>query len=83
MSIRAFRRLSRAERRGFIETIEDPLTCRVFEIAFLGAGQGKLAESSAAAESRCEAGLVTNSKLPGAPSKAAAQSPAAAAVRKS
>lgn len=39
MSIRAFRRLSRAERRGFIETIEDPLTRRVFEIAFLGPGK--------------------------------------------
>lgn len=30
MSIRAFRRLSRAERRGFIDTIEDPLIRRVF-----------------------------------------------------
>ena len=39
MSIRAFRRLSRAERRGFIETIEDPLTRRVFEIVFLGPGK--------------------------------------------
>lgn len=36
MSIRAFRKLSRAERRGFINTIEDPLTRRAFEITFLG-----------------------------------------------
>ena len=39
MSTRAFRRLSRAERRGFINTIEDPLTRRAFEIVFLGTGQ--------------------------------------------
>jgi len=39
VSIRAFRRLSRAERRGFIQTIKDPLTRRVFEIVFLGPGK--------------------------------------------
>lgn len=39
MSIRAFRRLSRAERRGFIQAIKDPLTRRVFEIVFLGPGK--------------------------------------------
>ena len=39
MSTRAFRRLSRAERRGFIHTIEDPLTRRAFEIVFLGPGK--------------------------------------------
>lgn len=39
MSVRAFRRLSRAERRGFINTIEDPLVRRVFEIAFMGPGK--------------------------------------------
>lgn len=39
MSIRAFRKLSRAERRGFINTIEDPLTRRAFEITFLGPGK--------------------------------------------
>lgn len=39
MSIRAFRRLSLPQRRGFIDTITDPLTRRVFEIAFLGAGK--------------------------------------------
>lgn len=39
MSTRAFRRLSRAERRGFINTIEDPLTRRAFEIVFLGPGK--------------------------------------------
>ena len=39
MSTRAFRRLSRAERRSFINTIEDPLTRRAFEIVFLGPGK--------------------------------------------
>lgn len=39
MSIRAFRKLSRAERRGFIQTIEDPLTRRALEIVFLGPGK--------------------------------------------
>lgn len=39
MSVRAFRKLSRAERRGFIQTIEDPLTRRAFEIVFLGPGK--------------------------------------------
>lgn len=39
MSIRAFRRLTRTQRRAFIDTITDPLTRRVFEIAFLGPGK--------------------------------------------
>lgn len=39
MSIRAFRRQTRAQRRAFIDTITDPLTRRVFEIAFLGPGK--------------------------------------------
>ena len=39
MSIRAFRRLPRAQRRGFIDTITDPLTRRAFEIDFLGPGK--------------------------------------------
>lgn len=39
MSIRAFRRLPRAQRRGFIDTITDPLTRRAFEIVFLGPGK--------------------------------------------
>ena len=39
MSIRAFRRLPRTQRRGFIDTITDPLTRRAFEIAFLGPGK--------------------------------------------
>ena len=39
MSVRAFRKLSRPERRGFIQTIEDPLTRRAFEIVFLGPGK--------------------------------------------
>lgn len=39
MSIRAFRRLPRAQRRGFIDTINDPLTRRAFEIVFLGPGK--------------------------------------------
>ena len=39
MSIRAFRRLPRAQRRGFIYTITDPLTRRAFEIVFLGPGK--------------------------------------------
>ena len=39
MSIRAFRRLTRTQRRAFIDTITDPLTRRVFEIAFLGPGR--------------------------------------------
>ena len=39
MSVRAFRKLSRAERRGFIQTIENPLTRRAFEIVFLGPGK--------------------------------------------
>ena len=39
MSIRAFRRLSRAERRAYISRVQDPLTLRVLEIAFLGAGK--------------------------------------------
>ena len=40
MSIRAFRRLPRAQRRGFIDTNTHPLTPRAFEIGFLGPGQG-------------------------------------------
>ena len=39
MSIRAFRRLPRTQRRGFIDTIPDPLTRRAFEIVFLGPGK--------------------------------------------
>lgn len=39
MSIRSFRRLSRAERRGYINGIQDPCTRRAFEIVFLGAGK--------------------------------------------
>ena len=39
MSIRAFRRLPRTQRRGFIDTITDPLTRRAFEIVFLGPGK--------------------------------------------
>lgn len=39
MSIRAFRRLPRAQRRGFIDKITDPLTRRAFEIVFLGPGK--------------------------------------------
>lgn len=39
MSIRSFRRLGRAERRGFIDTITDPCTRRAFEIVFLGPGK--------------------------------------------
>lgn len=39
MSIRAFRRLPRTQRRGFIDTITDPLTRRTFEIVFLGPGK--------------------------------------------
>lgn len=39
MSVRAFRKLSRAERWGFIQTIENPLTRRAFEIVFLGPGK--------------------------------------------
>ena len=39
MSIRAFRRLPRAQRRGFIDTITDPLTRLASEIVFLGPGK--------------------------------------------
>lgn len=39
MSIRAFRRLPRTQRRGFIDTITAPLTRRAFEIVFLGPGK--------------------------------------------
>lgn len=39
VSIRAFRRLPRTQRRGFIDTITDPLTRRAFEIVFLGPGK--------------------------------------------
>lgn len=39
MSIRAFRRLPRAERRARIQRVEDPLTRRIMEIAFLGPGR--------------------------------------------
>jgi hypothetical protein len=39
VSIRAFRRLPRAQRRGFIDTITDPLPRRAFEIVFLGPGK--------------------------------------------
>jgi hypothetical protein len=39
VSIRAFRRLPRAQRRGFIDTITDPLTRLAFEIVFLGPGK--------------------------------------------
>ena len=39
MSIRAFRRLPRTQRRGFIDPIPAPLTRRAFEIVFLGPGK--------------------------------------------
>lgn len=39
MSIREFRRLSRAQRRKIIDSIEDPLTQRVLRSAFLGPGK--------------------------------------------
>ena len=39
MSIRAFHRLPRTQRRGFIDTITDPLTRWAFEIVFLGPGK--------------------------------------------
>ena len=39
MSIRAFRRLPRTQRRGFIDTITHPFTRRAFEIVFLGPGK--------------------------------------------
>ena len=39
MSVRAFRRLPRAQRRGFIDPITDPLTRRAFETVFLGPGK--------------------------------------------
>ena len=39
MSIREFRRLSRAQRRQIIDSIEDPLTQRILRSAFLGPGK--------------------------------------------
>lgn len=39
MSIREFRRLSRAQRRQIIDAIDDPLTQRVLRAAFLGPGK--------------------------------------------
>ena len=39
MTIRQFRRLSRARRRQIIDDIEDPLTQRVLRCAFLGPGK--------------------------------------------
>lgn len=39
MSIREFRRLSRAHRRQIIDSIEDPLTQRILRSAFLGPGK--------------------------------------------
>ena len=39
MSIREFRRLSRARRRQIIDSIEDPLTQRILRSAFLGPGK--------------------------------------------
>lgn len=39
MTIRQFRRLSRARRRQIIDSIEDPLTQRVLRCAFLGPGK--------------------------------------------
>ena len=41
MSIRAFRRLPRAERRARIQQVEDPLTRRIMEIAFIICGAEK------------------------------------------
>lgn len=39
MSIREFRRLSRAQRRRIIESLDDPFTQRVLSTAFLGPGK--------------------------------------------
>lgn len=39
MTIRQFRRLSRARRRQIIDSIEDPLTERILRAAFLGPGK--------------------------------------------
>ena len=39
MSIREFRRLSRAQLRQIIDAIDDPLTQRVLRAAFLGPGK--------------------------------------------
>lgn len=39
MSIRAFRRLPQAERRARIQQVEDPLTRKIMELAFLGPGR--------------------------------------------
>lgn len=39
MSIREFRRLSRAQRRKIIDSIGDPFTQRVLRAAFLGPGK--------------------------------------------
>lgn len=39
MSIREFRRLSRAQRRRIIESLDDPFTQRVLSVAFLGPGK--------------------------------------------
>lgn len=56
MSTRAFRRLSRAERRGFINTIEDPLTRRAFEIVFLGPGKVSWRKAAAFPPRPCGSG---------------------------
>ena len=93
MSIRAFRRLPRAQRRGFIDTITDPLTRRAFEIVFLG--PGKVSWQKAAYPLRpCGSGpgrSCSASEGRAAPKaaisrnalKSPAQKPAEAAVRKS
>lgn len=39
MSIREFRRLSRAQRREIIDGIDDPFAQRILRIAFLGPGK--------------------------------------------
>ena len=39
MTVRAFRRLPRRQRREIIDTIKDPLARKVLEIAFLGPGK--------------------------------------------
>ena len=80
MSTRAFRRLSRAERRGFISTIEDPLTRRAFEIVFLGPGKVSWRK---AAERRRERRSSAGGKVSRPIHKNPPRRPAAAAVRKS
>lgn len=39
MTIRKFRQLTRAQRREVIQTMDDPLTRRILELAFLGPGK--------------------------------------------